>query len=95
MDKTKYPYWSVAALSPSNPFYIAGPIAACGQCFEIQCLNSGGQFAVGRGHLTLYMNCSNPEQCATSCCAYSAATCLHNWRGLVLADMLGYVLPLS
>ncbi|DBA91943.1 TPA: expansin [Trebouxia sp. C0005] len=45
MDKTQYPYWSVAALSPSNPFYIAGPIAACGQCFEIQCLNSGGQFA--------------------------------------------------
>jgi len=46
MDKTKYPYWSVAALSPSNPSYIAGPIAGCGQCFEIQCLNSGGQFAV-------------------------------------------------
>ncbi len=67
MDKTKYPYWSVAALSPSNPFYIAGPIAGCGQCFEIQCLNSGGQFAVGRSHPTLYMNCSNPEQCAISC----------------------------
>ena len=47
MDKSKYPYWSVAALSPSNPFYIAGPISGCGQCFEIQCLDSGGQYAVG------------------------------------------------
>ena len=46
MDKSKYPYWSVAALSRSNSFYVAGPIGACGQCFEIQCVNSGGQFAV-------------------------------------------------
>ena len=47
MDKTKYPYWSVAALSPSNPFYVAGPLGACGQCFEVQCVNSGGKYAVG------------------------------------------------
>ncbi|KAL3148841.1 expansin-like protein [Trebouxia sp. C0010 RCD-2024] len=45
LDKSKYPYWSVAALSPSNPFYVAGPTGGCGQCFEVQCVNSGGQYA--------------------------------------------------
>ena len=46
LSKSAYPYWSVAALSTQNRFYLAGPINGCGECFEIQCLNSGGQFAV-------------------------------------------------
>lgn len=46
LDKSKYPYWSVAALSTSNSFYKAGPVGGCGECFEIKCINSGGQFAV-------------------------------------------------
>ncbi|KAK9868666.1 hypothetical protein WJX84_011328 [Apatococcus fuscideae] len=45
LDKSQWPYWSVGALSPSNMFYSAGPINGCGQCFEIQCVDSGGQFA--------------------------------------------------
>ncbi|KAK9839069.1 hypothetical protein WJX74_008724 [Apatococcus lobatus] len=45
LDKDAWPYWSVGALSQSNTFYSAGPIHGCGQCFEIQCVNTGGQFA--------------------------------------------------
>ncbi|KAK9852113.1 hypothetical protein WJX84_000033 [Apatococcus fuscideae] len=45
LSKTAWPYWSVAALSTSNVYYKAGPVAGCGQCFEIQCMNSGGQYA--------------------------------------------------
>ena len=45
LSKSNYPFWSVAALSTQNRFYKAGPINGCGECFEIQCLNSGGQFA--------------------------------------------------
>ncbi|KAL0054873.1 hypothetical protein WJX82_003597 [Trebouxia sp. C0006] len=45
LSKTAYPFWSVAALSTQNQFYLAGPADGCGECFEIQCLNSGGQFA--------------------------------------------------
>lgn len=58
MDKTKYPYWSVAALSQSNPFYVAGPTGACGQCFEVQCLNSGGQFAVRQSPCLSVLQCT-------------------------------------
>ncbi len=46
LDKSAWPYWSVGALSSSNMFYSAGPINGCGQCFEVQCVNSGGEFAV-------------------------------------------------
>ena len=46
LEKKAYPYWSVAALSTKNRFYTAGPANGCGECFEIQCQNSGGQFAV-------------------------------------------------
>ncbi|DBA91941.1 TPA: expansin [Trebouxia sp. C0005] len=46
LSKTAYPFWSVAALSTQNQFYLAGPANGCGECFEIQCLNSGGQFAI-------------------------------------------------
>ena len=35
--KNKYPYFSVAALSLSNQFSVAGPLKGCGQCFQIQC----------------------------------------------------------
>jgi len=45
LSTTVYPYWSVGALSTSNSFSLAGPSTGCGQCFEIQCMNSGGQFA--------------------------------------------------
>ncbi|DBA74271.1 hypothetical protein WJX77_004676 [Trebouxia sp. C0004] len=45
LSKTAYPFWSVAALSTQNQFYLAGPANGCGECFEIQCLNNGGQFA--------------------------------------------------
>ncbi|KAK9850628.1 hypothetical protein WJX84_001010 [Apatococcus fuscideae] len=45
LDKGQWPYWSVGALSSSNMFYSAGPINGCGQCFEIQCVNSGGEYA--------------------------------------------------
>ena len=46
LNKNSYPFWSVAALSLSNQFSIAGPAKACGQCFEIKCVDIGGQFAV-------------------------------------------------
>lgn len=46
LNKQAYPFWSVAALSTSNRFYKAGPANGCGECFEIQCQNSGGKFAV-------------------------------------------------
>lgn len=46
LDQLQYPYWSVAALSTQNRFYKAGPASGCGECFEIQCINSGGKFAV-------------------------------------------------
>ena len=46
LQKEAYPFWSVAALSTSNRFYKAGPGNGCGECFEIQCQNSGGQFPV-------------------------------------------------
>ncbi len=52
LSKTAYPFWSVAALSTQNQFYLAGPANGCGECFEIQCLNSGGQFAVSLASLS-------------------------------------------
>ena len=30
MDKSKYPYWSVGALSTSNMYYSEGPVQGCG-----------------------------------------------------------------
>ncbi|CAL8462617.1 g2150 [Coccomyxa elongata] len=45
LDKSKYPYWSVGALSTSNIYYGAGPVKGCGECFEVQCLQNNGQFA--------------------------------------------------
>ena len=30
LDKSKWPYWSVGALSQSNTFYSAGPLGGCG-----------------------------------------------------------------
>lgn len=30
LDKSKYPYWSVGALSTSNHFYQEGPVKGCG-----------------------------------------------------------------
>ncbi|KAK9798174.1 hypothetical protein WJX73_006947 [Symbiochloris irregularis] len=47
LDKNTYPFWSVAALSTSNSFYKAGPANGCGECFEIQCINEGGPWAIG------------------------------------------------
>ena len=46
LDKSQYPYWSVAALSLTNSFSVAGPAHACGMCFEIKCVDIGGPFAV-------------------------------------------------
>ncbi|CAL5220563.1 g2600 [Coccomyxa viridis] len=45
ISKDSYPYWSVAALSLSNSFSVAGPAKACGECFEIKCVDIGGPFA--------------------------------------------------
>ncbi|CAL8462621.1 g2154 [Coccomyxa elongata] len=45
LDKTKYPYWSVGALSTSSTFYISGPVQGCGQCFQVECLQNAGQYA--------------------------------------------------
>eukprot|EP00884_Botryococcus_braunii_P022964 jgi/Botrbrau1/9351/Bobra.354_2s0009.1 len=44
LDKEQYPFWSVAALAHSSPFYMAGPVQGCGQCFQIECVNDGSQF---------------------------------------------------
>ena len=30
LDKAKYPYWSVGALSTQNVFYLQGPVRGCG-----------------------------------------------------------------
>lgn len=46
LDKNSYPFWSVAAFSLTNSFSVAGPAKACGQCFEIKCVDIGGPFAV-------------------------------------------------
>lgn len=46
ISKDSYPYWSVAALSLTNSFSVAGPAKACGECFEIKCVDIGGPFAV-------------------------------------------------
>lgn len=59
MDKSKYPFWSVAALSTSNSFYKAGPINGCGECFEIKCLNSGGNFAVSYKGVGFTLACTS------------------------------------
>ena len=48
LKKESYPFWSVAALSLSNSFSVAGPAKACGECFEIKCMDVGGPFAVRR-----------------------------------------------
>ncbi|BDA46488.1 probable Expansin-A7 [Coccomyxa sp. Obi] len=45
LDKSKWPYWSVGALSTSNMYYSEGPVNGCGECFEVQCLQNSGQFA--------------------------------------------------
>lgn len=45
LKKESYPFWSVAALSLSNSFSVAGPAKACGECFEIKCMDVGGPFA--------------------------------------------------
>ena len=37
IPKDKYPYFSTAALAPSNKFYTADELQGCGQCFQIQC----------------------------------------------------------
>ena len=42
LDKGAWPYWSVAALSTENSFFKAGPINACGQCFEVRCVDLDG-----------------------------------------------------
>ena len=42
LDKGAWPYWSVAAFSPSNKFFKAGPLGACGQCYEIKCIDKDG-----------------------------------------------------
>ncbi|GAB4819909.1 hypothetical protein N2152v2_006955 [Parachlorella kessleri] len=39
IPKDKYPYFSVAALSPNNSFYKNGPLNGCGECFQIQCVS--------------------------------------------------------
>ena len=46
ISKDSYPFWSVAALSLTNQFSVAGPAKACGECFEIKCVDIGGPFAV-------------------------------------------------
>ncbi|KDD76131.1 hypothetical protein H632_c342p0 [Helicosporidium sp. ATCC 50920] len=46
IPKNSYPYFKVAALSPQNKYYQAGPVDACGQCFEIQC-TEGGSVCIG------------------------------------------------
>ena len=37
IDKTIFPYFSTAAFGPENQYFKAGPVNACGQCFQIQC----------------------------------------------------------
>ena len=51
ISKDSYPFWSVAALSLTNSFSVAGPAKACGECFEIKCVDVGGPFAVSISHL--------------------------------------------
>ena len=53
LKKESYPFWSVAALSLSNSFSVAGPAKACGECFEIKCMDVGGPFAVCRPECAL------------------------------------------
>ena len=50
ISKDQYPYFTVAALSPQNSFYQAGPLDGCGECFAIQCTDPRpGGWGGGRG----------------------------------------------
>lgn len=76
MDKSKYPYWSVAALSKVSPFYLAGPIGGCGQCFEVQCVNSGGQYPVScTCHTTSHL------------CLWHLSICPWRWEAGILLSV--------
>ena len=55
IPKDKYPYFSVAALSPNNSFYKNGPVNGCGECFQIQCVS--GIFDGLEGELASYLAC--------------------------------------
>eukprot|EP00884_Botryococcus_braunii_P014402 jgi/Botrbrau1/22963/Bobra.0030s0035.1 len=44
MDRGSYPYWSVGAFSPANRFSQSIPSKACGTCYEIRCVDNGGDF---------------------------------------------------
>jgi hypothetical protein len=46
LDKGAYPYWSVAAFSPSNFFSQSIGGGACGTCYEIRCVDKGGPHGV-------------------------------------------------
>ncbi|GAB4819908.1 hypothetical protein N2152v2_006954 [Parachlorella kessleri] len=38
LPRDRWPYWSVAALSQSNPFFKNSTVEGCGMCFQIQCV---------------------------------------------------------
>ena len=51
ISKDRFPYFSTAALAPSNRFYTADALHGCGQCFQVQCADGrdGEGGWVGRG----------------------------------------------
>lgn len=40
ISREHFPYFSTAALAPSNRFYAADTLHGCGQCFQVQCADS-------------------------------------------------------
>ena len=68
LDKAKYPFWSVAALSTSNAYFLGGPLQGCGQCFQIECLQDGGPHAVRLSHS--FMTPITAGQCGIGHCGW-------------------------
>ncbi len=48
LGKDRFPYFSTAALAPSNRFYTADALHGCGQCFQVQCADGRDGVGVGR-----------------------------------------------
>lgn len=61
----QYPYFSTAALSPSNKFFKADPMGGCGQCFQIQCVDKrSGEEPISAARLCMHA-CARRCACTT------------------------------
>ncbi|KAI7842109.1 hypothetical protein COHA_004303 [Chlorella ohadii] len=81
IPKDKYPYFSTAALAPSNQFYKSDELHGCGQCFQVQCADDRSRWvARARGRAGAVQHGLQPW-----CC----------WRGLCKTDSAGKPLSIA